>query len=89
MELKDLRDQIDLIDNELVALFNKRMQLSAQVADYKIEHHLPIHVPSREREILQEVAEKAGPEMADYIQELYVMIFALSRNYQEKCNEVM
>ena len=66
MELKDLRDQIDLIDNELVTLFNKRMQLSAQVADYKKEHHLPIHVPSREREILQEVAKKSDPEMANY-----------------------
>ena len=53
MELKELRNEIDLIDDELVQLFNKRMQLSAQVADYKKEHNMPIHVPAREREILR------------------------------------
>ena len=33
MELKEIRNQIDGIDDELVALFRKRMELSAQVAD--------------------------------------------------------
>ena len=47
MELKDLRNQIDDIDDELVRLFVKRMEVSAQVADYKKEHNLPIHVPAR------------------------------------------
>ena len=47
MELKELRNQIDAIDNELVSLFKKRMELSAHVADYKKEHHLPIYVPMR------------------------------------------
>ena len=36
MELKDLRDQIDAIDDELVHMFAKRMALSAQVADYTL-----------------------------------------------------
>ena len=86
MELKELRNEIDLIDDELVKLFNKRMQLSAQVADYKKEHNLPIHVPAREREILQEVAAKSGPDMANYARVLYSMIFELSRSYQRKRN---
>ena len=86
MELKELRNQIDAIDDELVDLFGKRMALSAQVADYKKENHLPIHVPSREREILQEVAAKAGPEMENYSRVLYSMIFELSRSYQSKRN---
>ena len=86
MELKELRNEIDLIDDELVKLFNKRMQLSAQVANYKKEHNLPIHVPAREREILQEVAAKSGPDMANYARVLYSMIFELSRSYQRKRN---
>ena len=35
MELSELRKQIDLIDEELVALFKKRMNVSADVAEYK------------------------------------------------------
>ena len=87
MELKEIRNQIDGIDDELVALFRKRMELSAQVADYKKAKNLPIHVPAREREILQEVAKKAGPEMANYSRVLYSMIFELSRSFQHKRNE--
>ena len=86
MELKDLRNQIDDIDDELVRLFVKRMEVSAQVADYKKEHNLPIYVPAREREILQEVAEKAGAGLANYSRVLYSMIFELSRSYQRKRN---
>ncbi len=86
MELKDLRTQIDNIDQSLVELFVKRMNLSAQVADYKKEHNMLIYVPSREREILQEVATKAGPEMANYTRVLYSMLFELSRSYQSKRN---
>ena len=87
MEFRDLRDQIDDIDDELVKLFVKRMEISALVADYKKEHHMPIHVPAREREILQEVAQKAGPEMENYARVLYSMIFELSRSYQSKRNQ--
>ena len=86
MDITEIREQIDSVDNELVQLFKKRMALSAQIADYKKEHNLPIYVPAREREILQEVAEKAGPEMANYSRVLYSMLFELSRSYQSKRN---
>ena len=86
MELKELRQQIDSIDSELVRLFTQRMEASAQIADYKKANNLPIYVPAREREILQDVAEKAGPEMANYTRVLYSMLFELSRSYQSKRN---
>lgn len=88
MDLKDLRNQIDAIDEELVSLFTKRMEIAAQIADYKKLNNMPIHVPAREHEILQEVAKKAGPDMANYTQILYSTIFELSRNYQSKRNSV-
>ena len=86
MELRDMRNQIDAIDDELVRLFAKRMAISAQVADYKKEHDMPIYIPAREREILQEVAKKAGPDLENYARVLYSMIFELSRSYQGKRN---
>ena len=88
MDLNELRNEIDSIDNELVSLFARRMAISGQVADYKREHGLPILVPAREREILQKVADMAGPEMGHYARVLYSMIFELSRSYQSKRNNV-
>lgn len=86
MDLKELREEINDIDSDLVKLFTKRMDIAAQVADYKKENNLPIYVPAREREILQDVAEQAGPEMANYTRVLYSMLFELSRSYQRKRN---
>ena len=84
MELNELRNRIDEIDDKLVKLFTERMDIAAQVADYKKERQMPIYVPAREREILQSVAEKAGPDMANYTRVLYSMLFELSRSYQAK-----
>ena len=89
MELKDLRNEIDQIDDQLVQLFAQRMDVAARIADYKKEKCMPIFVPAREREKLADVAEKAGPEMANYTRVLYSMLFELSRSYQSKKNDVV
>jgi len=86
MDLTEIRQEIDGIDQELVRLFCARMNLSAQVADYKKANNLPIFVPARERAILQKVAELAGPDMENYTRVLYSMLFELSRSYQSKRN---
>ena len=88
MDIQELRNEIDNIDDELVRLFCRRMDMSAQVAEYKKENNLPIFVPSREREILANVAQKAGDEMGNYARVLYSMLFELSRSYQSKTNLV-
>jgi len=86
MELTELRGQIDEIDAQLVRLFGARMDVAAQIADYKKARNMPILVPAREREKLVEVADQAGAEMANYTRVLYSMIFELSRSYQSKRN---
>ncbi len=86
MDLNELRTQVDSIDNELVRLFGARMDVAAQIADYKKANNIPILVPAREREKMQDVAKKAGPEMANYTRVLYSMLFELSRSYQSKRN---
>ena len=86
MDLNELRMEIDQIDDQLVRLFIARMDVAAKIADYKKEHNLPILAPVREREKLQDVAEKAGAEMANYTRVLYSMLFELSRSYQSKRN---
>ena len=89
MDITELRGQIDAIDDQLVQLFAQRMDVAAQIADYKKEQNMPIFVPAREREKLMDVAEKAGPEMANYTRVLYSMLFELSRSYQSKRNNTL
>lgn len=84
MDLNELRNEINDIDAQLVQLFTARMNIAAKVAEYKKEHNLPIYVPAREREILQDVAAKAGPNFSNYTKVLYSMLFELSRSYQRK-----
>lgn len=82
MELKELREQINTIDQELVPLFIRRMNVAAQVADYKKEHDLPVLDPSRERALLEKISELSGEEFEDYTRTLYATILELSRSYQ-------
>ena len=89
MDISELRGEIDKIDDELVKLFGQRMDVAARIADFKKENNLPILVPAREREKLADVAQKAGPEMANYTRVLYSMLFELSRSYQGKRNDTV
>lgn len=80
--LEELRDQIDQIDRQMVALFKSRMDISAQVAAYKEEHGLPVLAAGRERTLLNSIANQAGEELADYAQSMYRTILSASRSYQ-------
>jgi len=82
MELKDLREQIDRIDRELVPLFIERMHVSAGVAEYKRENSMPVLDASRERALLDKISELSGEEFEEYSRTLYATILDLSRSYQ-------
>ncbi|EES92257.1 chorismate mutase [Clostridium botulinum C] len=51
-DLKELRKEIDLIDNKLISLFQKRMEAVLKVAEYKKNNNLPILNTSREQEVI-------------------------------------
>ncbi len=86
MDLKELRGQIDRIDDQIIQLFKERMDISAGIAEYKKANKMPIFVPARERDKLSDIAQKAGPDMANYARVLYSLLFELSRSYQSKQN---
>ncbi len=82
MELNDIRREIDAIDDELVQLFARRMDMIDAVARAKRESNRPIRDRSRERQILSRVTARAGDRYAPYARALYAHIFELSRSYQ-------
>ena len=84
MELNELRAQIDQIDEELVDLFKKRMNVSAAVAEYKRQTGMNVLDTSRERALLNKVSELSGEEYEEYTRTLYSTILDLSRSYQHR-----
>ena len=86
MDIKELREQINEIDEKLVELFLKRMEVSAGVAAYKKERGLPVFDAKRERSHLQELQEHAVPPMDEYVLEFFQDVMRLSRAYQKTQN---
>ena len=87
MNLEELREKIDEIDSQMTRLFEARMDVSAQIAEYKRENKLPVLDAGREREKLNKIADAVRPEFRSHIQTLYSTIFDLSKNYQNALNQ--
>ena len=84
MNIDQLRRNIDSIDTELVELFKRRMKTAADIAEYKQQNNLPVLDKSRERELLNKVADISGEEYENYTLRLYSQILELSKAYQSK-----
>lgn len=57
--LAELRAQIDSLDEELLQLLAKRLDVVHKIGEVKQQHGLPIYVPQRESEMLQKKREAA------------------------------
>ena len=84
-ELDRLREQIDLIDKDIISLFEKRMGLVLGVAEYKKTHNAGVLQSSREDEVLQKAVENlVNKEYADSARQLMVELMGLSKDLQRK-----
>ena len=85
MDLLELRKQIDEIDEEIVKLYERRMDISSKVADYKIETGKKVFDKAREIEKLQKLRALTHNEFNSHgIQELFEQIMSMSRKLQYK-----
>jgi len=87
MDLASLRAEIDRLDEELLALFLRRMEIVEDIASYKIKNGLPVLHPAREQEVIAKARYRAGDEMGDYAEELFTSLMTLSRRLQEQLIE--
>lgn len=83
MDLLELRNEIDKLDDELLPLLLKRMDISRQVAEYKVQNGIPVLNEQRELEILEDVASKCG-EQGEVIKTVFSAIMDASRALQHK-----
>ncbi len=84
--MKDLlliRDEIDKVDSEITALYLKRMQLTSEVAEYKIQTGKKVFDKERERDKLQRLSALVpGSFLKHGIRELFEHIMSISRKRQ-------
>ena len=84
-DLGTLRSRIDEIDRQMVRLFEARMEAAKGVADYKIDHSMPVLDAAREEAVLASRAEMlANPALSGELASLYRHIMALSRAEQQE-----
>ncbi|MCL2698744.1 MAG: chorismate mutase [Defluviitaleaceae bacterium] len=82
MSQDELRGRIDRIDDELLRLFEERMEVVSEIAEFKQANDLPVMDQQREAVKLASIAEKVSPEIEPYAHILYDMLFNLSRSHQ-------
>lgn len=83
MDLISLREQIDAIDKQIVELYEQRMDISKQVAQYKIETGRKVFDKEREEEKLKKVKAMTHNAFNSHgVEELFEQIMSMSRKLQ-------
>lgn len=83
IDLLVLRDEIDKIDRQMVELFEKRMEICSQVAEYKISTGKKVFDKEREDSKLNTLRGLAHSDFNKHgVTELFQQIMAMSRKLQ-------
>jgi len=68
--LKELREEIDEIDNKLTMLLHKRVETAKKIGEIKKERGLSIKDREREKKVIEKVVDKSRLD-EDFIKDIY------------------
>ena len=84
-DLSEIRESINEVDQSLAQLFEKRMELVALVAEYKIENDIPILNSEREKQVIDRALESLRDKSLSREMEIFFNeLMAISREYQSR-----
>ena len=83
MDMKDMREEIGKIDNELIKLVSSRMKKCGEIADYKQKNGMPLYDGGYVQEKLKDIMENTDETMRSYVYMMYSFMFDISRSYEE------
>ena len=85
LDLQKLLDEIDRIDKQIVDLYESRMEICKEVAEYKIETGKKVFDRVREEEKIRKVKALTSDEFSSRaVEELFEQIMSVSRKLQYK-----
>ena len=83
VDLMECRNKLDVIDREIVRLFEERMSICGDVAEYKIETGKAVYDGEREKQKIAAVQELAHSEFnKESVKEIFSQLMAISRKFQ-------
>jgi chorismate mutase len=85
-QLAAYRQQIDSLDERIIELFQQRARVVEEVGNVKRQAHLPVTVPSREQQVIENAQElaKGGPLPAEAVGRIYQKLVEEMRNWEAK-----
>lgn len=86
MKLESIRDQIDRLDDRIIMLLDKRIQLACETT----QHKRRVHDHSREKQIFRRLKKRTRKLRLiepEFVQKLYGMILKESRKIQSDRTE--
>jgi len=84
MDIKDIRNNIDQVDNQLLELLKERFNLASDVIEFKKLNNLEIENKQREEEIIKEIENKLDEDNKEEIINIFKEIIKQSKVYQSK-----
>lgn len=83
-KLKPLRERIDAIDAQLIALLNQRAAVALEVGEVKKHYNAPVFRPERELQVIARLQDMSdGPLGNDHISAIWREIMAASRSLEK------
>lgn len=82
--INELRDKIDKIDAQLIELFEERMNISQEIAEYKEENGLAIYDEDRELKVIQKNIQHAHDNYKIYVEDFIRCIMQISKDVQSR-----
>ena len=83
IKLNLLRKKIDDIDDELIALFLKRLDISKEIGELKKENNMKIYDPEREEEIIGMSLKNIDDNQKKYVEKFLRTLMDISKQVQK------
>lgn len=78
-DLTQLRGEINEIDDQILKLFQRRMEICYDVAEYKIENKMKVFHPEREQQIIERVRASVPEDLANPAETMFTNIMDISK----------
>lgn len=82
-DLNQCREEIDIIDEQIIALFEKRMNVAKDVITYKLANHMDIFQAEREAQVVEKNINRiCNEELKKYAKSFVLDMMNISKTYQ-------